>query len=443
MSERATGGVYKRGRVFWCDYRVDGKRFFESTGTADRRMAQSFLAQRRREIAEGTWAPPNQRSAPSVLTVRQYLEEWIARRRGAGIRTVSDEERRLLTHVVPDIGHMALADVKRTHVRDLMAKVARARSTTTDGALAPRTQLHVYRTLATAFADARDDELIASTPCTLRTRKGELPVKRDKDPKWRAEAVYTRDECETLIADQRVPPDRRAWYALALLGGMRSGEVNARRWRDIETAKPLAKMTIATQADDDGERETKTTETRECPVHPTLAALLDDWRRIGFPMLYGRHAKPDDLIVPSRADGRSFRSKKMLERLREDLQRVGLRQVPAARHAMRATFLSLLEVDGANMAIARRATHAAPQDVVGGYVRVRWEDVCREVAKLRIEWRTLAKVIALPLAANDGTITARGDSLGDSQPAGGDFLDKKSGVDGTRTRGLRRDRPAL
>src|SRR5690606_17698965 len=128
-----------------------------------------------------------------------------------------------------------------------------------------------------------------------------------------------------------------------------------------------------------------------------LAAILAEWKLEGFPMIFGRRPRPDDPIVPSRADrtGRSFRSQAgRYERLALDLERTGIRRVPSLQHAMRATFRSLLALDGANMAIARRATHAAPSDVVGGYIRVQWADLCREVGKLRIERRGMAKVRA-------------------------------------------------
>lgn len=400
---RKIGGVYKRGSIWWIHYRIDGVRYHESAETGDKRAAESLLAQRRREIADGTWKPATERGPTSVLTVRAYLAEWISRRVAAGVRGVRDEERYLLTFVVPEIGDLALADVTRTHVRDVMTKASRSTSARTGEALAPRTLLHVYRAMTTAFSDAVLDRLIPASPCTLRTRRGELPKKRDKDPKWRAEAVYTREETETLISDDRIPADRRAFYALMLLAGLRSGEASARRWRDYDTAAaPLGRLTVATQSEGgDDERETKTGELREVPVHPTLAAILAEWKLEGFPLLFGRAPRADDPIVPSRASTRdrfTFRSKHSYDRLLDDLDTTSMRRVPSARHAMRATFLSLLEVDGANMAIARRATHAAPSDVVGGYIRTQWADVCREIGKLQIARRgRSSNVVTLPI----------------------------------------------
>ncbi len=444
MTGLATGGVRKRGATWWLRYRVEGERYEESAYTGDERQARALLAQRRREIREGTWRPPAARegalrveearralaraidAAPEAapLTVKAYLAAWIKRRREAGVRKVHDEERYFTVHVEPAIGKHALAEVTRVEIRDLMTKVGEYTSETTKKRLAPRTVLHVYRTLATAFADARDDGLIPATPCTLRTRRGELPVKRDSDPTWRAEAVYTREELEKLISNEKIAIDRRVYYALLGLAGLRSSEAASIAWRSYDAAaRPLGRLVVATQAESGLKtRETKTGETREVPVHPTLAALLAEWKLRGFPLQFGGRPRPDDPIVPARSSTRDavrMRSKKMHERLVEDLETLELRDVPSPRHALRATFLSRLEIDGANMAIARRATHAAPTDVVGGYVRVRWDDVCREIGKLQVQLRpTLAKVIALPVArvasgAGGGT---SGDNLGDNRP---------------------------
>ena len=445
--KRETGGIRKRGAIWWIYYRVDGVRYDESANTGDERAARSLLAQRRREIREHTWQAPGERGAKAKLTVEVYLNDWIARRRTAGIRNVHEEERHFREHVIPVLGAMLLTDVKRVHIRELMLGVratpkklqpiaaSNDNAPTAPALYASRSVLHIYRTLATAFTDAVLDGILLASPCTLRTRKGELPVKRDADAKWRSEAVYSRDEAEQLISDKRIPDDRRVYYAFGLLAGLRSSEITARRWRDYDvSASPLGKLTVATQADEDGERETKTGDIREVPVHPTFAKVLAEWKLSGFVQLFSRQPTPDDLILPSRQDGRSFRSKKMCERMRQDLERLNMRKVPSPRHAMRATFLSLLEIDGANMGIARRATHAAPSDVVGGYIRIRWDDLCREIAKMKIELRQGAKVFSLPLpkAANDDPFEpsfvpfrrAASDNLSDTRPLRSDLSEK-------------------
>lgn len=473
MKKKATGtrGVYLRGRTYWINYTAHGERIFESAETSDKREAQSIRAARLREVREGTWKHPTARAAEleaerlrarleelaprieakpaEATTVQAWAETWIKRRHAAGVRTAHDEEVRLRSHVLPKLGPMALDAVKRSDVREVIAEMQTKTSEATGRPYAARTVLHVYAAMRLLFADAVADELIASTPCTLKVRRGELPAKRDADPRWRGLAVYSRAEAESLISDESIPEDRRVYYALQLLAGLRASEAAARRWRDLDTvATPLGRLSVHSQAEKKGggERATKTGDVREVPVHPTLAALLAEWKLSGFPMWFGRHPAPDDLIVPSRHDGRSPRTKTTLRRLKEDLEGLGLRTEGRGRHAMRATFLTLLESDGANMAIASRATHAPRGDVVSGYLRGSWADLCREVGKLRLELRKGAKVLPLRRVANgpngddfedgnEAALSADRDVFRDSRVSEGGFLRQNSGTDGTRSPG--------
>ncbi len=439
--KRETGGARKRGRVWWIYYRVDGRRHDESTKQGDEREARRILAERRREIREGTWKPAAERRA---LTVSAYAVQWLARRRQAGVRFVRDEETRLRSWVLPLLGDKSLSAVTRVDVREVMANAQQTPNPKTGRPYAPRTVLHIYGAMRLMFGDAVADGLIPSTPCTLKTRRGELPTKRDADPQWRSRSIYTRAEAETLISDERIPLDRRVYTALQLLTGMRAGEVSARRWRDYDArATPLGRLLIHSQAVNGEERETKTGAAREVPVHRTLAAILAEWKITGWPMYFGRHPGPDDLIIPNRHDSKSPRAKKQLIRMQEDLERLGLRREGRGRHALRATFLTLLQSDGANMGIATRATHKLRADVVSGYLRVSWEDLCREIAKLRLSVRRRARIVPIHQAVGQREGAPFGDSLSDSDRKAPHSFVKTSAADGTRTRGLRRDRPAL
>jgi hypothetical protein len=73
----------------------------------------------------------------------------------------------------------------------------------------------------------------------------DLPRNVDKDPTWRADAVFTRDELERLLFDERVPVDRRVLYAVLGLAGLRFGEASALRWRSYDAAmQPLGRLLI-------------------------------------------------------------------------------------------------------------------------------------------------------------------------------------------------------
>lgn len=402
-------GLYKRGDVWWFSYTYEGRRYFEA-GDTDKRVAQSKLAERRRNGPEHD---------SMRITFREYATRWLERRAAAGVKSHDHDVYRVKRFALPRLGDKPLDAVTRTDVRDVVNDASATLGARTNEPLSPRTVLHVYTAIRTLYADAVAEGLVAASPCTLRTRRGELPMKRDRDPSWRAHAVYTRDETEQLVASEAIPADRRVLYALMLLGGMRFGEAAGRRWRDLDVdARPLGRMLVSTQADGDdphADRETKTRTVREVPVHATLARILDAWRRSGFATMYGRHPEPDDWIVPHRTDVRKHRSERALERLKEDLDRLQLRSTGRARHAMRATFISLAITDGARADVLERVTHSGLRGgAFAGYVRLPWEAVCAEVAKLRIEGR-VAQVIALPVAVGARASRVDRDSRRDSR----------------------------
>src|SRR5262245_45294263 len=56
--ERGQGTLYRRGRVWWVQYFVHGRRVRESTETTHRRAAREFLNSRLGRTAEGRPRPP-------------------------------------------------------------------------------------------------------------------------------------------------------------------------------------------------------------------------------------------------------------------------------------------------------------------------------------------------------------------------------------------------
>jgi integrase len=310
------------------------------------------------------------------------------------VASIRDDRARLRLHVVPTLGYLLLADLRPHHVRDLLRDL-RAKPSPKGGVLAPRTIRHVYFLLRQACHEAVVDELIAANP--VQVKKGDLPGKEDKDPLWRAEADFTADEVEALISDPRIPEDRRVAYALEFLTGMRTGEVSARRWRDLDSdVKPLARMVVLTAYNSRlrVEKGTKTRVAKWIPIHPTLAKVLATWRLSGYQRMLRRKAKPDDLIVPGREGG--FRNDGWaLKCSHGDLAALGLRK--RRHYDSRATFISLAEGHGARDDMVRWITHPSPRSAMDGYKRLSllWPAMCEAVQCVPVELRE-GKVVALP-----------------------------------------------
>lgn len=369
----------------------------EPAGVGDQRAARAVLAQRKREAKDGSWVPLSASKARG-MTVAQYVAKWTTERKTSGVRTADDEEQRLRDYVLPTLGARGLNEIKRRDVAALFVLVQSVPSSRTKKKLAPRTVHRVYEALRTMYQSAVFEELVEASPCTLRVARGELPGKKDPDPRWRSTAVFTRHEIESLISDDRLPLRRRVLYALIFFAGLRHGEAVGRRWRDYDSeARPLGRLLVASQYND---QPLKTEKPREIPVHPVLATMLDAWRREGFPMLYQRHPKPDDFLVPKLRGRGAQTMQRTWDNLQTDLDTLGLR--PRRVHDLRRTFVTLARADGARSDILRWISHGPTSDMTDLYTSPPWALLCEQVEVLRVGLPK-AKVIELKRKAQRGT----------------------------------------
>jgi integrase len=345
-------------------------------------------------------------------TVSTWVKRWLKQRKALGVVDCANDEQRLRDYVEPHVGAMPIAKVRPRHLADLFQTLRTEPRKDGDEPLAPKTIWNIYSTCKALFRDAVIADLIQISPCILTEHHiGECV---DKDPEWRDSAVFTREEIEALISDPRIPWDRRVYYGLVAIAGLRHGEAAGVRWRHYDAhVEPLGGLRIERTYVN---KRTKTKRSRTMPVHPVLAAMLAEWKLGGWAAMVGRPPEPDDLIVPlepdaqRKAKGRrpnpralGVRSKSdAYKRLRADLDTLGLRH--RGLHIFRATMISLAVNDGASEAILERGTHNPRRrgggvgTAIRGYVRGLWEPICNEVAKLRIRRKTPApssNVVAL------------------------------------------------
>lgn len=395
--------IYARGGKLWCRLKGAKKAGVWSSHPTRFSVGQEAEALRYVETAQETIDERRVRgAAPGMpVPVRTYAAKWIDQRRALDLDWKNDEGR-LKHHVLPVIGDMTMGKVRAPDIVDLFRQI---RSSTTRR-VAQRTVYNIYSVVAAMFRDAKLDDVIGQSPCELDSRQ--LGPLTDKDPEWRSGAVFSRAEVEHIISSSLVPADRRLVYALELLAGVRPGEAAALRWRhyDHEVA-PLGRLLVAVAYNTRKHRQksTKTATSKHVPVHPTLAAMLDDWKDSGWEAMMGRAPGPDDLIVPlppaaairrRSRKGEAFRGHDYSgKRWRED----DLPVLELGRHRrhydMRATFITLALEDGADPHIIEtRVTHTKKsRSAFDGYNRGRqWEITCCEVAKLNVT-RPLATVL--------------------------------------------------
>ena len=150
-------------------------------------------------------------------TVGEYLARWLLNsvRDTVRQRTYERYESIVRVHIVPSIGPVKLKTLAPDHVRGLYREKL-------DGGLAPRTVLHIHRTLSKALKQAVDDGLIP--------RNAAASVKR---PQPRNEEIRPLDREQVRILFEAARGDRlEALYILAVTAGLRRGELQGLKWED-------------------------------------------------------------------------------------------------------------------------------------------------------------------------------------------------------------------
>lgn len=415
--------------------------FVDGTGKVRQELAGSrledavrLLAQRRREVKEGRYAPG---AVTASITLASYAETWLEERRREGLRSIRSVEGHVRLHIIPALGSKHLGDLRPV---DVATWIEGLKASKTHSA---KTIANWHGTLHTILEHARFREVIVSNPASLP--RGFLPKKsRRKAPR------FERDEVWQLLTDKSIAWHRRIFYALQALGGMRCGEASGRRWRDYDPNAPeLGSLHVWSQYNDLPLKTSRDEDTHErfVPVHPALGKLLAEWRLRGFAETFGRPPRPDDWLVP---DARTFEPRTREQAgnaLLRDMARLGIPHRLGAEgrgrrcHAFRHSFISFARSDGAIPDHLEPVTHNGAGAMIDRYTSLEWAPMCRAVACLRVDLRR-AEVIELPRAAS-----AEGPELLDAQldaaPKSPVSVQETYGGVGSRTRVRKRSTTSL
>lgn len=233
--------VYKR-RGDWCiDYRgADGNRHREVVGAgASHSLAKQVLAKRLNEVAENRHFPARAAMARKFSEVSEKF--WSLH--GSQLR--SNTWRYMMPKFNSTFGHMKMGDIRAAHIQKLYNEIAGRRSHST--ARRYLTLLRLIFNKAKAWGD-----FVGDNPCS--------GVKLGREANHRVRFL-TSLEIERILS----VANPRLWpvVAIALLTGMRRGEILGLTWENVDLAN--RRLYIL---------QSKSGLPRELPISPKLANVL-------------------------------------------------------------------------------------------------------------------------------------------------------------------------
>jgi integrase len=208
---------------------------------------------------------------PAKITVAQYLERWVAHMASqVAPRTHERYAEIALKNVVPLLGAVPLTRLRPEQISAAYTKALASGRRDGAGGLSPRTVHHMHRILRQALAEAVRWRLLMSNPADLI-----------KPPKVERSSMHTYDLPETAALIDAARGTRMLIpTVLAVLCGLRRGEILALRWRHLDLDTGQLAVTESLEQTSAGLRfkETKSGRARTVALSGTV---LDELRAHG------------------------------------------------------------------------------------------------------------------------------------------------------------------
>lgn len=271
------------------------RKWHSFTGT--KRQAQSECARLIAEITSGGYVEPTKQ------TVAEFLAEWLKFIKP----TVTPKTHERYTEICeknvgPLIGEVALAKLKTDRIDAAFSKALTEGRRRAGGGLAPRTVHHMHRVLIKALNQAVTWDRLAKNPATATTPPKVERVKM---------LAYDADQTATLIEAFR--PNRMFIpMLLAVMCGLRRGEILALRWRHVDLSDSRRMLSIRESAEQtkDGVRykEPKAGRARTVALSSMMVAELKAHRTRQAEEQLKLGIRPDDdAFVVAQIDGRPLK----------------------------------------------------------------------------------------------------------------------------------------
>lgn len=263
--------------------------------SGNKRQAQIECARVISEVRAGSYVEP------SKTTLVQFLERWLDDvRTRVTLKTHERYEQICRKNISPLLGAVLLAKLKPEQISEAYAKALTTGRRKGQGGLSPRTVRQMHAILKSALAQAVKWEILVRNPAAAV-----------RGPKVGRVAMQTYDLEQTaeLIEAAR---GRRVFIPtiLAVLCGLRRGEIAALRWRDVDLGAAQLAVVRSAEQTKAGVRykEPKSGHGRTIALSATLVTELRAHRiqQAEELLRFGKRLSDDDFVV-TQPDGLPLR----------------------------------------------------------------------------------------------------------------------------------------
>jgi len=235
--------LYKRGKIYWFDFQINGTRYRKSTGKTKRRDAEDIFHAEREKAKTGECAGTRKIKDCTVAVLADEYSKWVKFQKSYG------SKRFFIKHIVETFGHL--------RVRDLNARIVEQWQTMRLEHRKPATVNRITSCLRHMITQGQKWEMVDE-----ETAKRVKSVKLLKEDNKRLRFL-TLEECHRLIdcCQKHLKPI----VTIALHTGMRRGEILSLKWEQVDLKHGFILLDIS-----------KNGERREIPINTTLEYLFKE-----------------------------------------------------------------------------------------------------------------------------------------------------------------------
>jgi len=316
------------------------RRKWHTFKTTSKRKAEEECARLITALKQGNYVEPTKQ------TVAEFFEEWLAFIKPSVAPKTHERYTEICRKgLAPLLGDVTLAKLKTDRIDGAFTKALTEPRRGGGEALAPRTVHHYRRVLIKALGQAVTWERLVKNPATATT-----------PPKVEGKKMLAYDASQTAALLGTLRPTRMfVPTLLAVMCGLRRGEILALRWRHVELGDNRRQLSIVESAEQtkDGVRykEPKSGRARTVSLSSTVLAELRAHRARQAEEQLRLGIRPDDdSFVVAKVDGSPLQPRSLTH---EWIRLIGKTPLPRIRfHDLRHSHASQMLAAGVHPKIA-------------------------------------------------------------------------------------------